>query len=240
MTLTHQGSCAACTPVPVTTVTTSIISTVTITRTTCDLQSHGYGAGPWGSNTTPAVVGRPISTPSPASFDAIQSACANAGSVILNSDFETLSSNGSYCAADWAAIASDPSVISFADAAAGVETGQHTPGGSRLAHVNTTDGSAALGLWQEVVLCTGTQYYLEAWLRQFEGVCSADFYIGNNLIFTAQPAIQALPSGAWTGYAANYVSGSTQEDVSVFVTIVVSCEGAGVLELDDVTLSYNI
>lgn len=133
--------------------------------------------------------------------------------------------------------------ISFADVAV-AETGQQrTAGGERVGRVNATEGGGVrLGLWQEVVLCPETEYYLEAWVRQVEGpgVCSAVFYVGDELLFTATPGGgEEGESEGFIGFAASYVSGATAGDVGVYVAVVVGCDGEGVLDLDDVTLSYN-
>jgi len=186
------------------------------------------------------VVGPPIYTPSPAPVDQVIAACSIDGTIVTNGGFETYNNGSCASAVDWNTYASDPCVIDFTDVGV-AEATQHTVGGSRLGQINATE-AASIALWQEVVMCTGTQYCLEAYMSQSDGdsVCTVDFYLGLDLVFSAQPALEPGANGSLLQYYGNYISRDTAEAASAYLTAVINCDGPAVLDVDDISLYWGV
>jgi len=179
----------------------------------------------------------------------VQAACAAPGSALLNGGFEQTDDGtpASTCAAAWHVAVvplranSSLSHITFADLSAlSVEETSRLPdpraGGARLGRVTSTGVDTALGIWQPVVLCTGARYSMQASLRQVSGACAVEGYVGTTLVFAARGA----GDGAWHAEGGTFVSGAEADDASVFVAVIVRCDGPAVFDLDDVALSWAI
>ncbi|KAF2271555.1 uncharacterized protein EI97DRAFT_437740 [Westerdykella ornata] len=149
----------------------------------------------------------------------ISAACANPSqNVVFNPGFE-LGSDGN--ASGWSTEPSSPSIsfLTFQSDNAGALSGR------RSGRVLSAESGASIVVSTPVILCPGRQYRLSGYTRQLdtEARCSIVYRVGDRVVYTAVPQtdLLAMPRTAF------YEAGSSDVDVSVDLSLTVSCVGQG-------------
>ncbi|KAF2398753.1 hypothetical protein EJ06DRAFT_522975 [Trichodelitschia bisporula] len=141
----------------------------------------------------------------------VAASCANIGNLIVNGEFELSDANSEPLG--WGFATASPTITFSAPE----DAGQHTPGGSRLTRVASSDVGAEWSVLQALTLCSGAQY-------RVGGV---------------------VPTVGWTDAMADRVD-YTATDPNVMLEVRVRCEGVPgadgemTLDFDDGTIESVI